>query len=67
MRTIGRSLRGKDMAAPRAAPRPGLRGNYSEARRDYTVPQQWERYSEDEHTLWQLLYARQRRMAARYP
>lgn len=66
MRTIGRSLRGKDMAAPREAPRPGLRGNYSEARRDYTVPQQWERYSEDEHTLWQLLYARQRRLAARY-
>ncbi len=47
-------------------PKPGLRGSYSGARRDYTVSQEWGHYSDDEHTLWQMLYARQRRLVTRY-
>lgn len=47
-------------------PKPGLRGNYDSAHRDYTVAQEWSRYSQDEHALWQMLYARQRRLLARY-
>ncbi|HEY9397609.1 MAG TPA: phenylalanine 4-monooxygenase [Burkholderiales bacterium] len=47
-------------------PKPGLRGNYDSARRDYTVAQDWGRYSQDEHALWQMLYTRQQRLVARY-
>ncbi len=36
-----------------------LRGDYSRMRPDYTVDQEWERYSEAEHELWRRLYRRQ--------
>lgn len=51
---------------PIKAPKAGLRGDYSRARPDYTVPQDWSRYSVDEHLLWQLLYTRQSRLVTRY-
>ncbi|WP_239805072.1 phenylalanine 4-monooxygenase [Croceicoccus hydrothermalis] len=36
-----------------------LRGDYSQAADDWTVPQGWEDYSEAEHDRWRRLYARQ--------
>ncbi len=36
-----------------------LRGDYSRMRADYTVEQEWDRYSQEEHALWRRLYARQ--------
>jgi len=35
------------------------RGDYSEARDDYTCDQHWERYAPDEHALYARLFARQ--------
>jgi phenylalanine-4-hydroxylase len=37
----------------------GLRGDYSGAAEDYTVAQDWEHYSQDEHVIWATLYRRQ--------
>ncbi len=45
-------------SAPVNQPR-GLRGDYSSAAEDYTVAQDWERYSKDEHIIWATLYRRQ--------
>lgn len=39
--------------------RPGRRGNYALAAADFSLPQQWEQYSADEHDIWRLLYQRQ--------
>ena len=64
MPTLGSPLPGKSV--PPQPPRPGLRGNYTDARPDYRIPQQWSHYSSDEHALWQLLYARQLRLVRRY-
>jgi phenylalanine-4-hydroxylase len=47
-------------------PKAGLRGDYREAAADYTVTQQWERYNEQEHTLWRALYLRQSQLVLRY-
>jgi phenylalanine-4-hydroxylase len=44
----------------------GLRGDYSHVASDYTVPQDWERYSEREHALWATLYRRQIDLIERY-
>jgi phenylalanine-4-hydroxylase len=43
-----------------------LRGDYSQARSDYTVDQHWERYTEEDHDIWRTLYARQMPMVERY-
>jgi phenylalanine-4-hydroxylase len=43
-----------------------LRGDYSRMRPDYTVDQEWDGYSGDEHALWRRLYARQLALAPRY-
>jgi phenylalanine-4-hydroxylase len=45
-------------SAPVNQPR-GLRGDYSCAAEDYTVAQDWERYSQDEHVIWATLFRRQ--------
>ncbi|MFI4868879.1 MAG: phenylalanine 4-monooxygenase [Steroidobacterales bacterium] len=52
-------------SAPVHQPR-GLRGDYSRAAADYTVPQEWERYTRDEHAIWATLYARQIDLIERY-
>ena len=52
-------------SAPAHQPR-GLRGNYSRAASDYTVAQEWEHYSEEEHAIWATLYRRQRALIERY-
>jgi phenylalanine-4-hydroxylase len=52
-------------SAPVTQPR-GLRGDYSRAAEDYTVAQDWERYSEDEHAIWASLYRRQIELIERY-
>jgi phenylalanine-4-hydroxylase len=52
-------------SAPVHQPR-GLRGDYSRAAPDYTVAQDWEHYSEEEHAIWATLYARQRSLIERY-
>jgi phenylalanine-4-hydroxylase len=44
--------------APKA-PAPNLRGDYSHTHDDYTVDQNWEKYSAAEHALWRELYQRQ--------
>ncbi len=57
------------MVQPPSAPvhRPhGLRGDYSHADADYTVAQEWEHYSEEEHAIWATLYRRQRALIERY-
>jgi phenylalanine-4-hydroxylase len=46
--------------------RHNLRGDYSRMRPDYTVDQDWDAYSEDEHTLWRRLYARQLALIPNY-
>ena len=43
-----------------------LRGDYSRAGSDYTVPQEWDRYTEEDHAIWSTLYARQIRLLERY-
>ena len=43
-----------------------LRGDYSRMRPDYTVDQEWEKYSAGEHELWRRLYRRQESLVARY-
>jgi len=52
-------------SAPVTQPR-GLRGDYSRAAADYTVAQNWEHYSQDEHAVWATLYARQLALLERY-
>jgi phenylalanine-4-hydroxylase len=52
-------------SAPVNTPR-GLRGDYSRAAPDYTVEQDWERYSSDEHAIWAALYRRQIDLIERY-
>jgi phenylalanine-4-hydroxylase len=44
----------------------GLRGDYSRVAADYTVPQDWENYSQREHALWATLYRRQIDLIERY-
>ncbi len=44
----------------------GLRGDYSQARADYTVPQDHASYGEAEHDRWRRLYARQVALADRH-
>ena len=43
-----------------------LRGDYSRAANDYTVPQDWEHYTQEDHEIWKTLYARQIRLLERY-
>lgn len=43
-----------------------LRGDYSRAASDYTVPQEWARYTAEDHAIWQALYARQIQLLERY-
>lgn len=43
-----------------------LRGDYREARADYSVEQHHERYTPDDHAVWAELLARQRRLVVRY-
>lgn len=43
-----------------------LRGDYSQAGADYTVQQEWDRYTAEDHAIWQTLYARQIRMIEQY-
>jgi phenylalanine-4-hydroxylase len=43
-----------------------LRGDYSHAASDYTVPQEWARYTAEDHAIWQALYARQIQLLERY-
>ena len=48
------------------APKPGLRGDYSGMRPDYTVEQDWAAYSVEEHALYRQLYLRQMRLLPGY-
>jgi phenylalanine-4-hydroxylase len=45
---------------------PNLRGDYSHMAADYTIPQDWERYSAEEHARWRMLYARQAKLLKRF-
>jgi phenylalanine-4-hydroxylase len=47
-------------------PYPDLRGDYSHVAPDYTIAQDWRRYTPAEHDLWRRLYARQARLMRRY-
>jgi len=44
----------------------GLRGDYSRAAADYTVAQDWERYTRDDHAVWGALYRRQLELVSHY-
>lgn len=44
----------------------GLRGDYSRVAPDFTIDQDWAAYSEEDHTLWRILYRRQSALARRY-
>jgi phenylalanine-4-hydroxylase len=44
----------------------GLRGDYSRAAPDYTVAQNWDEYSAQDHALWCTLYQRQLALVERY-
>ncbi len=57
------------MAQPPSAPvsQPhGLRGDYSRAAADYTVSQDWERYTPEDHAVWAALYRRQLELVSHY-
>jgi phenylalanine-4-hydroxylase len=43
-----------------------LRGDYSKAAKDYTVPQEWDKYTDAEHALWKQLFERQSKLIERY-
>jgi phenylalanine-4-hydroxylase len=43
-----------------------LRGDYSGMRPDYTVDQEWDRYTAKQHELWRRLYARQAALVPSY-
>jgi len=43
-----------------------LRGDYSQAGRDYTIAQDWDSYTPDMHNRWRRLYARQSDLALKY-
>ncbi len=43
-----------------------LRGDYTHAASDYTVPQEWQRYTPEDHEIWKTLYARQIRLIEQY-
>ena len=45
---------------------PNLRGDYSHMAADYTIEQDWARYTEAEHARWRLLYARQAKLLKRF-
>jgi phenylalanine-4-hydroxylase len=44
----------------------GLRGDYTQAANDWTVPQDWASHTAEEHGRWCRLYARQHALAERY-
>jgi phenylalanine-4-hydroxylase len=57
------------MAEPPFAPtqKPvALRGDYTRAANDYTLTQEWNAYTEEDHDIWRTLYARQIRLIERY-
>jgi len=43
-----------------------LRGDYTQAASDYTVAQDWNHYTAEDHDIWRTLYARQIRLIERY-
>jgi phenylalanine-4-hydroxylase len=43
-----------------------LRGDYSRARADHTIEQDWSAYTAHEHALWRKLYDRQMRLVPQY-
>ncbi|WP_395019760.1 phenylalanine 4-monooxygenase [Dongia sp.] len=45
---------------------PNLRGDYSQMATDYTIAQDWARYTEEEHARWRMLYARQAKLLKRF-
>jgi phenylalanine-4-hydroxylase len=51
--------------APTAKP-VQLRGDYAHAASDYTVAQDWDAYTAEDHDIWRTLYARQIRLIERY-
>ena len=44
----------------------GLRGDYARVGADYTLAQEWSRYTPEEHAVWAELYERQMRLLQRY-
>ncbi|HEY8537845.1 MAG TPA: phenylalanine 4-monooxygenase, partial [Steroidobacteraceae bacterium] len=51
--------------APTAKP-VQLRGDYTHAASDYTVAQDWDAYTAEDHDIWRTLYARQIQLIERY-
>lgn len=43
-----------------------LRGDYAAAAADYTIPQNWDRYTPEEHSRWRFLYERQSKLLHGY-
>ena len=48
------------------APKPELRGDYSQAGPDYRVEQDWAAYTQEEHALYRRLFERQSKLVPRY-
>jgi phenylalanine-4-hydroxylase len=49
-----------------SVPVSGLRGDYSNARPDYSVEQAWDDYTPEEHALYRRLFERQSKLVPRY-
>jgi len=45
--------------------RPDLRGDYSKAGADFSVEQDWSKYTAEEHALYRRLYERQSKLVPR--
>jgi len=63
MRCIFMRMRRPD--APTSKP-VQLRGDYTRAATDYTVQQEWDRYTDEDHAIWRTLYQRQVGLLERY-
>ena len=46
--------------------KPDLRGDYSKAGADFSVEQDWGKYTAEEHALYRRLFERQSKLVPRY-
>src|SRR2546426_1035543 len=53
-------------SVPDLKPASGLRGDYSKAAPDYSVEQEWDSYTPEEHALYRRLFERQSKLVPHY-
>ena len=66
MKKSGSRKSGSDPDLKKSEPVPDLRGDYSRAAADYSVEQDWDAYTSEDHALYRRLFERQSRLVPRY-